>query len=138
MELREFKMAIRTGQLDEELSGLQDLITARLADKDGPDVRWSLTLGDLSVSEDDLTLQECFDWETRANVPWSLLKPTISAHIAQALLVTVLISRQGMSEDDAVAKVGEFRAQQVMAAIGSYVVGVDDEDPLDPSDDGPG
>lgn len=121
-ETLELRAGIVAGHYDGQLEKLQNAITARLQDIDGPDIRWRLDLDDISVTEDDLTMEEAAAWEKRSGLPWRMLRPANLATIASSLIVTVLMTRNGMSEEDAVERTNKLTAAAVAAAMSNYEV----------------
>ena len=113
---------ILAGHHDAELDSINEAIIKRTQEVDGPDVHWKVTLEDLAITEDDLTLDECVRWEKESGFNWRFLRPTNSAQIVTTLLTILYQTRKELSEDDAVAKVGAMKAAQVEAAISSVVV----------------
>lgn len=122
MEAREAVMEIALGHFDGELESVWEAVYSRLRATDGPEMHWQVNLDGISVTEDDLTLQECIDWEARSGTPWSILKPATSAKLAQDLLVVVLMSRKDMSEEDAVSHLASLTQKTVVDAITTYEV----------------
>src|ERR1700690_2924934 len=80
---------ILAGHHDAELDSINEAIIRRTQDIDGPDVHWKISLEDRDITEDDLPLDECVQWEKESGINWRFLKPTNSAQIVTALL-TVL------------------------------------------------
>ncbi len=119
---------IRRGQYDGHLVQLTDVIREHVASSDDIAVKWKLQVGDLTVTEDDLSFPEAVEWENRSQVSWLMLSPAGSAAICKALLVTVLISRKGMSEDEAEAHLNTWTHAQIVGALTLYEV---DQTPLE-------
>lgn len=83
---------------------------------------WRVTFEDVTVTEEDVTLDEMETAERIAGRNWSQLNPAVSAGNCRALLIAALVSRQGMSEKDARERVGKVAVHSLLDGIDSYEV----------------
>lgn len=81
---------------------------------------WKVTFEDVTFTEEDVTLDELEMAERIAGRNWSQLNPATSAGNCRALLIAVLVSRQGMSEKDARDRVGKVPVHSLLDGIGEY------------------
>jgi hypothetical protein len=107
---------IKAGRLDESITGIIDAITDRV--REGSVImRWHVRLGDLDVTEDDLTIDEAYQIERESGGNWRDINPLQSAAHARALLVALFQSRRGLSYDEAVFEAGQLTVAATLAAI---------------------
>lgn len=80
------------------------------------DGSWLLRLDGIEVSTDDLTLDDVELAEKVCQVPYTMLNPLASAKEAKALL-TVLLVRHGMGEDEALQRASKTNLRQLSEAF---------------------
>jgi len=120
--LRTLITHIRAGQYDGQLQEINQAIREHIASTDDIAIKWKVAIDGVEVTEDDLTFPEACDWEQRAGVSWLLLSPAGSAKVCRALLVTVLTSRKGMTEEEANDHLNSWTHAQVVGSISEYEV----------------
>lgn len=111
--------AIEAGDHDGELVDIVAAVKARI-NETGTKVCWRITLDDLEITEQSLTLPEAMSVERQTGKRWGLWHPVNSAAEAGAVIVAVLIERQKMSTDDAFKRLGQYTAEQVISSISDY------------------
>lgn len=112
---------IVAGELDGELADILQALHQRNVER-VVTTRWRVRLGDLVVTEDDVTLDELEMAERLARRSWQTLHPVQSAASAKALLVAAHVHRLGMSESDAKATVGKLTGGDVIDAVDTIEV----------------
>ena len=75
---------------------------------------WVLTFEGEVYREADLTLDEAERMEAATNTTWRFINPLRSAGHARAILQTLLVTRAGMAEDAAKAKVGGLKVNEFL------------------------
>jgi hypothetical protein len=118
---------ILAGQHDDTGDNIFQAIVKRAAEVNGR-FRWRVTWDDLTVTEDDLTLDECMAVEKFAGVPWHRMDPLDSASEAAAVLIVAMNRRRDIPIDDAVKKLGAVGYAEILAGVDKYMV---EPSPLD-------
>jgi hypothetical protein len=77
-------------------------------------VAWVLTFDGQVYREADLTMDEAERMEIATNTTWRFINPVRSAGHARAILQTLLVTRAGMTDDDAKAKVGAIKVNDFL------------------------
>jgi hypothetical protein len=72
-------------------------------------VPWVLTFDGQVYREADLTIDEAERMENASNTTWRFINPLRSAKHARVILSTFLVTRGGMSAEEATAKVGALK-----------------------------
>lgn len=107
---------IKAGRLDGSITDIIDAITDRV--REGAVImRWHVRLGDLDVTEDDLTIDEAYQVERESGGNWRDINPLKSAAHARALLVALFQTRKNLSYDEAVFAVGQLTVAATLDAI---------------------
>ena len=75
---------------------------------------WVLKFDGQVYREADLTIDEAERMETATNTTWRFINPIRSAGHARAILSTLLVTRAGMSQDEASAKVGAIKVSDFL------------------------
>lgn len=112
---------IVAGDLDAELADILNALHQRNVER-VVTTRWRVRLGDLVVTEDDVTLDELELAETLAKRSWHTLHPVQSAASAKALLIAGHVHRLGMTEQQARATVGKLTGAEVLDAVDTVEV----------------
>lgn len=107
---------IAAGDHDGNLMPILEAIQGRFASS-ATGLRWQLKLGDLCVSEDDLTLNEAYAIEKAAACNWVEIDPVRSANHCRALVAVCLESRLGLSRDEAEARLAALTVSELVDAI---------------------
>jgi hypothetical protein len=118
---------VLAGQHDDKGDDIFQALVKRAAEINGR-FRWRVTWEDLTVTEDDLTLDECMAVEAFAKVPWHRLDPLDSASEAAAILIIAMNRRRDIPVDDAVKKLGAVGYSQILAGVDKYMA---EPSPLD-------
>lgn len=109
------------GRYDAEIPAIVEAVALR-ANQLKTDVRWRITLEDLVVDEENVTLDELVRVEELTKRTWLSVDPRKSARDCKAFMQAVLESRAGLSAAEAVERLGSMRAPEIMAALAEYVV----------------
>lgn len=113
---------ILIGRHDDDLPDLVKAIGER-AVTTRTEVRWRLTLGDLVVDEDNLTLFELERVEKITGQSWLAIDPRRKASHCIAFLQAALEAREGLSADDARGRLKDITAKTVAdEVLSEYVV----------------
>ncbi len=84
--------------------------------------RWKLTLEDVEVTEDNVTLGELVDIEKELDVSWVSINPARSAQQCATILRVCVATRSDLSEDAAKEKVDALTAGDILDLIDQYEV----------------
>ena len=120
-EVEDLKAQILNGFFDGHLVEVSKAIQQRVSTGEVA-VRWVMRLDDLTVAEDDLTLDEFFLWERTAGKSWQQLRPLASAADCRALLLVLAQERQGLDYDAAKAWVSALPAKRVLESFSEVEV----------------
>lgn len=113
---------ILIGRHDDDLPALVKAIGER-AVTTRTEVRWRLTLGDLVVDEENLTLLELERVENLTGKSWLVVDPRKTAGYCIAMLQAAIESREGLSPDDARKRLTDITAKQIAdEVLSEYVV----------------
>lgn len=113
---------IMLGRHDDDLPDIVKAVGER-AVTTRTEVRWRLTLDDLVVDEDNLTLFELERVEAITGKSWLAIDPRRKASHCIAFLQAALESREGLSADDARERLGGLTVKQVADdVLSEYVV----------------
>ena len=107
---------IAAGEYDGELMPVLEAVQSRFASS-AVGLRWQVKLGDLTVTEDDLTLNEAYAIEQAAACNWSEIDPVRSANHCRALVGVCLESRLGLTHDEAEARLCALTVSELVDAI---------------------
>jgi hypothetical protein len=80
-------------------------------------VAWVLTFDGQVYREADLTIDEAERIEVATSSTWRAINPLRSAKHARAILETFLVSRAGMTAEDARSKVGALTVDEFGACL---------------------
>ena len=75
---------------------------------------WVLTFDGQVYREADLTIDEAERIENATGTTWRFINPTRSARHGKAILACFLVTRAGLSQDDANAKVGALKVNDFL------------------------
>lgn len=75
---------------------------------------WVLTFDGQVYREADLTIDEAERMEIATNTTWRFINPVRSAGHARAILQTLLVTRTGVSDEEAKAKVGALKVNDFL------------------------
>lgn len=122
--------SILRGEYDEQLVEIAQALHAR--EQTGEvRVRWRITFDDITIDADSATVAEARKFEDLSGIAWQFARPQVSMTRRVALIVAALITRQGMSQEDAFAKIDAKPAAELEDCISEYV------DSSSPKDGGP-
>jgi hypothetical protein len=107
---------IAAGDFDGELMPVLEAIQSRFASQ-ATGMRWQLALGDLTVTEDDLTLNEAYAIEKAAACNWAEIDPVRSANHCRAVVGVCLESRLGLTRDEVETRLGSLTVSELVDAI---------------------
>lgn len=112
---------IAMGEHDGGLSDIFAAFLARLKETDQTR-KWMLTLDDLEVTQEELTLDECVRLEEETGETWAEMAPPMSsATQAKRILVMFLETRLGLTPLEAAERAGAMTAPEVEQAYSAYV-----------------
>jgi len=114
---------IAAGDLDFELSAVYDALSARFSEG-AVGLTWSVVIPDLdvSISEDDLTIDEAMMIEKMTGTTWASIDPVRTAADARAVLAVALSQRCGLTVDEAEEKLKTVRAADYLKGVKREVV----------------
>lgn len=107
---------IAAGDHDGSLMPILEAIQGRFASS-ATGMRWQLKLGDLLVTEDDLTLNEAYAIEKAAACNWVEIDPVRSANHCRAVVGVCLESRLKLTHDEAEARIDALTVSELVDAI---------------------
>ncbi len=117
-------MDLALGRHDADIKTIFEALLTRLSSND-LSVGWKLTLPDLELVQDDLTLDEAVRLEQESGFDWATMpKPLASAEHARRFLVMFFEKRLGLSPDDAAARVATMTALDTLDAFSLQVADV--------------
>lgn len=111
-----FAQEVAAGRHDDRIGDLMKVITDRMTET-SVIMAWRLTVGGLSVRDDELTLQESDLIERATGQNWQALNPTTSAQDCLAIVSVLYHTRLGMDTDAATAEAGKLTLGDIAAAI---------------------
>lgn len=90
------------------------------------DARWRVELPSVgvTVTEDDLTLDEAYLIEKETGTPFVAFNPVALAAHVRALLLVVLQTRHGLTAEQAVERIRAVTKTEVVAAVSRYTTEV--------------
>ena len=109
---------IAAGDLDGELGTVLEAIQLRFMEGAAA-MTWSIDLPDLglSLSENDLTIDEAMLIEKMTGTTWSEIEPVRSAAHCRAILAACLSQRQSLTPDEANEKLKTLKVVDLLGAI---------------------
>lgn len=107
---------IAAGDFDGDLMPVLEAIQGRFASQ-ATGLRWQLSLGDLLVTEDDLTLNEAYAIEKAAACNWVEIDPVRSANHCRAVVGVCLESRLNLSHAEVEARLDALTVSELVDAI---------------------
>ncbi len=108
---------IVNGDLDAEIHTVLNAVMRRVM-TGAVTTNWRLDIGDLSASEEDLTLDEAaLLEEILAPATWKEIDPLKSAHDAKALIGVLYRTRLGLTLEQAAERMKPLTVKQVMDAM---------------------
>jgi hypothetical protein len=119
---------IAAGKADGDLNAIAEAIGNRVM-AGAVASRWKIELDGMTVTEDDITLDEAALVQEAAGIVWRNLDPLRSAVHARALILVCLQTRKGLTEDEAKGRTATLGALETIEAI-SHVL--DAETPTTP------
>jgi hypothetical protein len=111
--------AIRKGECDADLADVLNALMERVSTGEVA-LRWRLDLDDLHVTEEDLTLGEADMLERLLGCTWGEVNPLKSAEHAAALIRVCLVSRTGITTEEASDLTKGYPVKRVVDAITQY------------------
>jgi hypothetical protein len=111
-----FLQELAAGRHDERIGELLELITERIQ-KASIVMAWRITVGDISVRDDELTLIEADLIERGTGQTWEALNPTSSAQDCLAILAVLYHTRKGLEPEEAQAEAGKLTLANIAEAI---------------------
>jgi hypothetical protein len=111
-----FVQEIAAGRHDDRIGDLFKALTDRMQESQVV-MAWRLTVGELSVRDDDLTLQESDLIERATGQNWQALNPTTSAQDCLAIISVLYHTRLGMDTDQATTEAGKLTLGDIASAI---------------------
>lgn len=111
---------IAIGRHDSALTDLSKVVQERALAL-GQITMWRLDLGDLHVTESELTLGESVRLEEEMGVNWmEMPRPLQSAAMCRALLVLLLQTRLSLPADEAQTRADALTVEKLMAAFTGF------------------
>lgn len=107
---------IAAGDYDGELMPMLEAIQGRFSTS-ATGLRWQLKLGELTVTEDDLTLNEAYAIEKAAGCNWGEIDPVRSANHCRAIVGVCLESRLKLTHDEVEARLDALTVSELVDAI---------------------
>jgi hypothetical protein len=111
-----FAQELAAGRHDDRIGDLMKVITDRMQEASVV-MAWRITVGGLSVRDDDLTLKESDLIERGTGQNWQSLNPTTSAQDCLAILAVLYHTRLGLDADEAAAEAGKLTLGEITRAI---------------------
>jgi hypothetical protein len=111
-----FIQELSAGRHDDRVGELLNLITERVKDASIV-MAWRITVDDLSVRDDELTLIEADLIERGTGQTWEALNPTASAQDCLAILAVLYHTRKGLDPEQAQAEAGKLTLARIAEAI---------------------
>jgi hypothetical protein len=116
-----FAQEVAAGRHDERIGEIMTVVTDRMRDASVV-MAWRITVGGLSVRDDDLTLKESDLIERATGQNWQSLNPTSSAQDCLAIVSVLYHTRLGLDVEQAAAEAGKLTLGEVAAAISTEQV----------------
>lgn len=120
-DVDKFTEELALGRHDDDLPRLVEAIGGRIVAAGGG-TRWRISLADVVVDEDNLTLDECEKIEKATGRSWLTLSPAHSATQARAVLRVALQSRLGLSDAETDDRLSKITVREVAEALSEYAV----------------
>jgi hypothetical protein len=111
--------AIKKGECDNGLDLVLNACLARVT-AGAVGMTWRLSLDDLEVAEDDLTLGEADMLERLLDTSWGNVNPLKSAEHAAALIRVTLHTRLGLSSEEAAERTAGYKVKTVVDSISQH------------------
>jgi hypothetical protein len=111
-----FLQQIAAGRHDEHIGELLKAITDRVREASVV-MAWRITVGDLTVRDDELTLIEADLIERGTGQTWEALNPTTSAQDCLAILSVLFHTRKNLDPEAAKAEAGKLTLADIASAI---------------------
>lgn len=127
----EFLENVAVGNYDLDIGGLNSLlgdVMGQRAKKLGKVQRFSIALGDITVREEELTLNALDIIRARTGLLWFQLDGNIilaDHFVLRSVIEAVLITRDDWTADEAAAKVGAFTADEASTCVTIEVIDAD-------------
>lgn len=112
---------VTAGRCDDELVDILNAINRR-ATMTSVARRWRVNFDGVSLSEDDLTLDEAVQIEDAAGTTWAMINPMSTAKHCRAILRVMLTSRGSLSGDQADERLAKATVTEIMGALELYGV----------------
>lgn len=116
-----FLQELSAGRHDERIGDLLQVVTDRMKEA-SVIMAWRITIGDLNVRDDDLTLAESDLIERTTGQNWAALNPTSSAQDCLAIVSVLYHTRLGMEPDAAKLEAGKLTLGEITGAISTEQV----------------
>jgi len=112
---------IAAGDYDDHLSAIYEAIQIRF-NEGVAGLRWVINFEDLNVTEDDLTLDECFMIEKVAGCTWGEIEPVRSASHCRAILAVCMAERLNLTMEEVEVRLKKIKVVDLLKGIKREVV----------------
>ncbi len=116
-----FVQQIKLGKYDGNLQDVMTAIQFRAAGG-ATSFRWQLTLDEVNITEDNVTLGELVDIEKLLDVSWVSINPARSAQQCTAILEVGLRHRTDLDDAAVKKRVGDLTAEEAFECLDQYEV----------------
>lgn len=130
--IQRFQQEVALGRFDEHLVAVSLTLGARLVEIAARSP-WVIEVAGITIDEDELTLRQMAVVERVTGKKWADIDPLDSAVMAAAIVETVLISRDGLSAEEAREKVDAITVTEFVAGVSRRQVSLPDPLPAAPS-----
>lgn len=130
--IQRFQQEVALGRFDDHLVAVSLTLGARLKEIAARSP-WVLNVAGIHIDEDELSLRQMAVIERVTGKDWTEVTPYGSAVMAAAIVETVLISRDGLSAEEAREKVDAITVTEFIAGASRRQVQLPDPLPAAPS-----
>ena len=123
--IQRFQQEVALGRFDDHLVAVSLTLGARLVEIAARSP-WVIEVAGVTIDEDELTLRQMAVVERVTGKKWAEIDPLDSAVMAAAIVETVLVSRDGLSSEDARAKVDAITVTEFVAGVSRRQVSLPD------------
>lgn len=123
--IQRFQQEVALGRFDEHLVAVSLTLGARLVEIAARSP-WVIEVAGITIDEDELTLRQMAVVERVTGKKWADIDPLDSAVMAAAIVETVLISRDGLSAEEAREKVDAITVTEFVAGVSRRQVSLPD------------
>lgn len=111
---------ILSGEYDEHVVNIAKALEER--EKSGAvRTRWGIRFDDLDITADNATVAVALLFETQAGIPWHRADPNRAMNERVAIITAYLIEEQGLTREEAFAKVKAKNAAELEDVVYEYV-----------------